>query len=187
MDGALVARAQNGDEAAYRAIIEAYREPVFRLAFLILGDADDAQDVAQETFIRAWGALDRFDRARPLRPWLLRIAANLARNRRRSAGRYWAMVRRVAQQSPGRAPMLETQNVQQDESVALWRAVRRLKPPAQQVIYLRYFLDLSVEETAAALDIQPGTVKSRQHRALQQLRQIIAQDFPLLSEGRSHE
>ena len=72
-----------------------HQQAVFRLAYLLLGDADEAEDVAQETFIRAYRALERFDASRPLRPWLLRIASNLASNQRRSIGRYFGALQRL--------------------------------------------------------------------------------------------
>ncbi|MBV9786854.1 MAG: hypothetical protein JOZ51_01680, partial [Chloroflexi bacterium] len=67
----LIVRAQQGDGTAWEHLVRQHQDAVFRLAYLLLGDADDADDVAQETFIRAFGALDRFDPSRPLRPWLL--------------------------------------------------------------------------------------------------------------------
>ncbi|MEW5987644.1 MAG: sigma factor, partial [Chloroflexota bacterium] len=88
-----VARARQGDNAAWLGLVTQYQEAVFRLAYLILRDADEAEDVAQETFVRAFRSLGRFDSSRPLRPWLLTIAANLARNRRRAIGRYLAAAR----------------------------------------------------------------------------------------------
>lgn len=184
MEPDLVQLACRGDEAAYQSIVEHNQEAVFRLAYLILGDADDAQDVAQETFIRALRSLHRFDSSRPLRPWLLRITANLARNRRRALGRYWKALRRFAGQVPEGADV-EAQSAQQAEAVELWRAIRHLKRPEQEVIYLRYFLELSTEEVADALNTPPGTVKSRLHRALKKLQGVIERDFPHLQEGRA--
>jgi RNA polymerase sigma-70 factor (ECF subfamily) len=87
-EATLVRHAANGDAAAWEPLVLAHQEAVFRLAYLLRGDPDDAEDIAQETFQRAWSYLRRFDPARPLRPWLLSIASNLASNRRRSAGRY---------------------------------------------------------------------------------------------------
>lgn len=180
---ALIIRARQGDQAAWIALVADHQEVIFRLAYLILGDPDDAEDVAQDTFIRAYRSLDRFDVRRPLRPWLLRIATNLARNQLRSSGRYWAALSRF-----GRVDV-ETQGTVTDqtgtdpaETRALWDAVRRLRQSDQTVIYLRYFLDLSVEETAEALKIAPGTVKSRLHRSLRRLEAVIAKDFPILIE-----
>ena len=70
--------ARRGDAGAWEQLVQAYQQAVFRLAYLLLGDADDADDAAQETFIRAYHALSRFDASRPLRPWLLRITTNLS-------------------------------------------------------------------------------------------------------------
>jgi RNA polymerase sigma-70 factor (ECF subfamily) len=83
----LIRLAVNGDATAWEPLVLAHQQAVFRLAYLLLGDPDEAEDVAQETFLRAWRALKGFDSTRPLRPWLLSIAANLSRNRYRSAGR----------------------------------------------------------------------------------------------------
>ncbi len=176
----LIRRALEGSEAAWEALVRAHQEPVFRFAYLLLGDAEEAEDAAQEAFIRAYRALERFDLERPLRPWLLSIAANLARNRRRSLGRYLAAIQRLGQRQapvPG-GSAVEDLSDERLQARLLWQAVRRLDPPSQQVIYLRYFLDLPVEETAQALEVAPGTVKSRTHRAVARLKLIIEREFP---------
>lgn len=176
-----IEHARRGDAAAWEELVRANQEPVFRLAYLLLGDADDAADVAQETFIRAHAAIAGFDAARPLRPWLLRIAANLARNRRRSLRRYLAAVQRAFLGAPLSARLDETAGW---EAGRLWEAVRRLGAADQEVIYLRYFLDLSEAEAARALAVAQGTVKSRTSRALGRLRALIDRDFPDLRAER---
>ncbi|HEX6288559.1 MAG TPA: sigma-70 family RNA polymerase sigma factor [Herpetosiphonaceae bacterium] len=180
----LTARAQQGDGAAWEHVVRQHQDAVFRLAYLLLGDADEAEDVAQETFIRAFDALDRFDLSRPLRPWLLRIATNLAHNRRRAIGRYLAAARRMFQAAPESAPGIEGQSARRWESQILWQAVRRLSVADQQVIYLRYFLDQSEAEMASTLNIASGTVKSRLHRAINRLRAVVEREFPGLREVR---
>lgn len=172
--------ARQGNQAAWEALMRAHQEPVFRLAYLLLGDPDEAEDIAQETFLRAYKALKRFDTERPLRPWLLRIASNLAHNRHRSVGRYLAALMRFAQQDPDH--IKSTTINPDDESQTLWQAVRKMTRPFQEVIYLRYFLDMSENEMVEALDVPPGTVKSRLHRALSNLRGIIERDYPELKE-----
>lgn len=184
MEQDLVRRAQAGDEDAYTVLVRQHEEAVFRLAYLIVGDADDAADVAQETFIRAYRRLDQFDASRPLRPWLLQVAANLARNRRRTLGRYRAMLGRVFAHTPRVAPSAESENTRFQQSEALWQAIHRLDQRDQEIIYLRYMLELSVQETAQVLDVRPGTVKSRLSRALDRLRGVVLAEFPLLTEGR---
>jgi RNA polymerase sigma-70 factor (ECF subfamily) len=182
-ESTLVQRAAAGDASAWEALMLEYQQAVFRLAWLLLGDADEAEDVAQETFLRAWRALARFDPARPLRPWLLSIAANLARNRRRSAGRYVSALMRAFREAP-RSILLEETSTQHADAAALWQAVQHLDLRDQQIVYLRYFLDLPVSETAEVLQVPEGTVKSRLSRALEKLRRIIHTDFPVLLEGR---
>jgi RNA polymerase sigma-70 factor (ECF subfamily) len=178
----LIANARQGDVAAWEVLVGDHQEAVFRLAYLLLADADEAQDAAQEAFIRAFRALDHFDASRPLRPWLLRITANLARNRLRSAGRYWSAVQRWFWEHPGPAVNVEEKSLRRLEAQQVWQAVRRLNPADQQVIYLRYFLELPEAEMAEALEVAPGTIKSRLHRALDRLRPIIEREFPLLHE-----
>jgi len=178
----LIASARQGEQAGWDGLVQQHQGAVFRLAYLLLGDADDAQDVAQEAFIRAFGALERFDSARPLRPWLLRITANLARNRRRSMGRYVAALQRALRAEPEPVLHVEHATLQQIDAQQLWQAVRRLSPPDQEVVYLRFFLELPEAEMAAALDVAPGTVKSRLHRALKRLRSVVEADFPSLQE-----
>jgi RNA polymerase sigma-70 factor (ECF subfamily) len=189
-----VRRAQGGDEVAWSLLVRHHQEAIFRLAFLLLHDADDAEDVTQETLIRAYHALDRFDSARPLRPWLLEITRNQCHNWSRALRRRWAAWQRWGRAVPNDSALAPSQTgadptdaviravSQQWQANALWEAVRRLSVKDQEVVYLRCFLELSVEETAQALNIAPGTVKSRLWRALQRLRQVVEEDFPVLAE-----
>jgi RNA polymerase sigma-70 factor (ECF subfamily) len=184
---AYVLRARQGDEAAWIWLVRHYQEPVFRLAYLILGDADDAEDVAQETFVRAYLSLDRFDEQRPLRPWMMQITANLSRNRRRSLGRYWGAVQRFFQSNVAHAPAPAADATgaavqHRLEADQLWRAVQQLPAAAQETVYMRYFLGLSEAETAEALGVAPGTVKSRLHRALLRLQTVLNVQYPELQE-----
>jgi RNA polymerase sigma-70 factor (ECF subfamily) len=172
-----IRQARQGDAAGWEHIVEEHQQPVFRLAYLLLGDADDAEDVTQETFIRAYRALDRFDPALSMRGWLLRIAANLTHNWRRSSGRYILALQRLlrVQPAPLSTPQLAEQRL---EDQALWASLRELTPADQQVIYLRYFLEVSEAETAEILGVPSGTVKSRLHRALARLRAVLEMETP---------
>jgi RNA polymerase sigma-70 factor (ECF subfamily) len=161
--------------------MRAHQQAVFRLAYLIVGDPDDAEDVAQETFLRAWKHLKGFDATRPLRPWLLSIASNLSSNRRRSAGRYFAALTRAFRAEPLSAT-IEERSSEQQEANELWKAVQKLNMQDQQIVYLRYFLDLPIAETSEVLQVAEGTVKSRLSRALEKLRKVIKDDFPILAD-----
>jgi len=172
----LITHAQKGSIAAWETLVSIYQEPVFRMAYLFLGDPDEAEDIAQETFIRAYYALPRFDSALPLRPWLLRIASNLAKNKLRSIGRFFSALNRLLYE-PEKHP------ASSEDADLLWQAIRRLEIPQRQALYLRYFMDLSEAEMAQSLNVAPGTVKSRLHRAQAALRKIIIQYYPELLPG----
>lgn len=180
-----VRAARQGDVSAWDVLVRQYQQPVFRLAYLILGNAEDAEEIVQDVFIRAFQSLDSFDVERPLQPWLMQITRNLARNRRRSAGRYWAAVQRWWQKTPIKetAPPPD----QKEDAQLLWQAVQTLRPSAQEIIYLRYFLELSEAETAVALALKPGTVKSRTSRALAQLRVVLEEQYPEVAENRDRD
>ena len=173
----LVERARRGDAAAYEEIVHAHQGIAFRTAYVITGSAADADDAAQEAFVKAYYALGRFRRGAPFRPWLLRIVANEARNRRRSSGRRGALAARAAEaeSSGDAAPSPEAALVAGERRDELLAAVNSLREEDRLVIACRYFLDLSEDETAAALDLPRGTVKSRLSRALERLRATLGE------------
>ncbi len=168
----LVARAQRGDVDAYEQLVRAYQRIAFRTAFLLSGNASDAEEAAQDGFVKAYRALARFRRGSPFRPWLLQIVANEAHNRRRSAGRRENLVLRTAAESrPGdAAPSPEAAFLATEGRATLLEAVNGLREEERDVIVLRFFLELSEAETAAALGIPAGTAKSRLARGLERLR-----------------
>ncbi len=148
----------------------------FRTAYLITGSAADAEDAAQDGFVKAWRALWRFRAGAEFRPWLLKIVANEARNRRRSAGRRAGLVLRAAHEVSGEAaPSPEASLLDAERHEALVAAVAGLPEPARLAVACRYFLDLSEDETAAVLGVRRGTVKSRTARALERLREEVGE------------
>jgi len=171
-DSDLIARARRGDAAAYEEIVQRFQHIALRTAYVITGSAADAEDAAQEGFVKAFRALDRFRAGAELRPWLLRIVANEARNRVRSSGRRHNLELRLTEGfRPGdAAPSPEAVAVAADERRRLLQMVNSLSVDDRLVIASRYFLELSGEETAAALGVPEGTVKSRLSRALARLK-----------------
>ncbi|MDQ2984356.1 MAG: sigma-70 family RNA polymerase sigma factor [Actinomycetota bacterium] len=156
----------------------AYQGIAFRTAYLFAGNAADAEEAAQDGFVKAYRALARFRSGEPFRPWLLQIVANEARNRRRSAGRRARLFLRAAEEresSGGAAPSPEDTVLSAERRDELLAALDRLREEDQLVISCRYFLDLSEQETAAALGWRLGTVKSRLSRALDRLREQIGE------------
>ena len=171
-DGELFARAQRGDTAAYEEMVRRYQQLAFRTAYVITGSGPEAEDAVQEGFVKAYRALRTFRPGAEPRPWLLRIVANEARNRVRSSGRRHRLELRLTEGfRPGdAAPSPEAVAVALDERKRLLAMVNALSDEDREVIASRYFLELNGEETAAALGIPEGTVKSRLSRALARLR-----------------
>jgi RNA polymerase sigma-70 factor (ECF subfamily) len=171
-DAELVSRALGGDAPAYEELVRRHAQIAFRTAYLISGSAADAEEAAQDGFVKAHDALGRFRPGAPFRPWLLQIVANEARNRRRSSGRRAALALRAAQESPSEsaAPAPERALLAAEQRSTLLEALESLEERDRLVIACRYLLDLSEAETAAALGCRPGTVKSRLSRALDRLR-----------------
>lgn len=176
-ESVLVRRACQGEAGAWERLIALHQVAAFRLAYLLLGDADEAEDAVQEGLIRAYRSLGRFDQARPFRPWLMRIVTNVTRNQRRSWGRYRGMVKRLLGQMPALSPSLSNPNDQRERNQTLWQAIQQLPSASQELIYLRYFLDLSESEMAETVGVPIGTIKSRLHRSLAKLRTIVETDF----------
>jgi RNA polymerase sigma factor (sigma-70 family) len=171
-DGELVERARRGDVEAYEQLVQRYQGLASRVAYLVARDAADAEDAAQEAFVKAFYALDRFRKGAAFKPWLLRIVTNEALNRRRSAGRRAGLALRAAEEpvSGDAAPSPETAALELEKRRTLLAALESLAEPDRLVVTYRYFLDLSEAEMAAALGVPRGTVKSRLSRALVKLR-----------------
>ena len=172
-DAELIELARGGDVRAYGDLVERYREVAFRTAYLIARNAADAEEAAQDAFVKAYYALDRFRTTEPFRPWILRIVSNEARNARRSAARRERLALRSAERRGpgGAAPSSDAAAIAHETRAALIAALETLSERDRMVIGYRYLLDLSEAETAVALGIRPGTVKSRLSRALARLRE----------------
>ncbi|HYY81146.1 MAG TPA: sigma-70 family RNA polymerase sigma factor, partial [Actinomycetes bacterium] len=147
-DQELVALARKGDARAYEALVRRYQELAFRTAWVIAGSAADAEDAAQEGFVKAWSAMSRFRAGAAFRPWLLAIVANEARNRRRSGRRQEDLALRVAEDRPSgdAAPSPEAAALAAERRRLLLAAVNRLPDADRRVIACRWFLELSEAE-----------------------------------------
>jgi RNA polymerase sigma-70 factor (ECF subfamily) len=169
----LAARAREGDARAFEELVRPHWEVMFRVAYVHTRDAASAEDAAQEALLKAWRAIGRLRPGEPVRPWLLAIAANEARNRRRSAGRRTGLALRAAAAEPPAAsePSPEAALVAAEERALLLERLEALPDDARVVLTCRYLLGLSEAETAAAVGVAPGTVKSRTARALDRLRE----------------
>jgi len=170
----LLARARQGDLPAFEEIVGRYQRRVYGVALRIVRSHAVADDVAQEAFLKAWRALDRFELGRPFGPWVCRIAANLAVNHVRSP---------VAREDPLPEGHGETKAVGEDPLGAvldteaqqlLHEALEELPPDQRAVFVLRAVEEMSYSEIAEALDLSPGTVMSRLFRAREKLAKSLA-------------
>jgi RNA polymerase sigma-70 factor (ECF subfamily) len=178
-DAELIARAARGDVPAYEELVRRYRQVAFRTAYLVTRGSAEAEDATQEAFVKAYYALHRFRPDSAFRPWILRIVANEARNRMRSARRREWLALRLAEDRPSGASAQapEAAAVSADTARALLAALSALPERDRLVVSYRYLLELSEAETAAALGVRPGTVKSRLSRALDKLRASLPADL----------
>ena len=149
----------------------------FRVALVAAGDRADAEEAVQDGFVKADRALARFREGAPFRPWLLRIVANEAHNRRRSAGRRAGLALRAAAAAAGAAapaPPAAARSHHRRDAVLPARGA--LDERDRDVLVHRFLLDLGEEETAAALGVRRGTVKSRTSRALERMRAALGEE-----------
>ena len=176
-DTELVERAKHGDEDAYAVLVTRYQALAARTAYVITGSDADAEEAAQEGFVKAYFALDRFRAGAPFRPWLLRIVANEAINRRKAVGRRPTVGLSVAldRPSPDTALSPEGAALASERRESVLGALRKMREEDRLVIAYRYFFDLSEAEMADALGVAHGTVKSRLSRALVRLRALIGE------------
>jgi len=189
----LVDRARDGDVGAYEELVRRYQSLAGRTAYVITGGHADAQDAVQEAFVKAYYALGRFRSGSEFRPWLLRIVANEAINRRRATRRTSVLALRGAEEAgagpagpsgvplgaPGgrhsddAAPSPEAAALAHELRSQVVAALNRLREEDRLVIAYRYFFDLSEAEMAESLGCARGTVKSRLSRALRRLQREL--------------
>jgi len=170
----LLARARQGDLAAFETVVRRYQRRVYGVALRIVRAHDVADDVAQEAFVRAWRSLDRFELGRPFGPWVCRIAANLAVNHVRSPrAREEGLPEGYAEtRSSDPGPLGAVLDAEARE--VLDEAMGGLSPEQRAVFVLRAVEDMSYEEIAGALGISQGTVMSRLFRARERLAKALA-------------
>lgn len=172
----LIASARNGDTRAFEQLVRLHQGIALRVAYLVVRDHVEAEDVTQEAFVKAHRSLNGFREEAPFRPWLLKIVRNEALNRVRGGKRRDRLELRLANEavSGDAAPSPEAVVVSQQETGQLLNMIDDLPERYRSVVVHRYLLDLSEQETAEILDLPVGTVKSRTSRALERLRRRLA-------------
>jgi RNA polymerase sigma-70 factor (ECF subfamily) len=168
---ALLIRCQRGDREAFAPIVARHMRRAAAFALAWTGNSDDALDLSQEAFVRAFRAIHRFDAARPFYPWFHRIQRKLCLNHLGRSSRLHEVPLAddfdVAIDRPGPQEELERAELRN----AVWTAVRRLNPQDREILVLREWQNLTYAEIAVVLDIPSGTVMSRLHAARRRLRE----------------
>lgn len=165
-DSALVADTQHGNDDAFRQLVERYQTPVYNLAFRMLGNPGDAEDAAQETFLRAYSRLSSFHLNERFATWLLSIAAHycIDRTRRRS---YSISLDddTLRETMPTTEPAIDDELLQREDEKQIIRLLDQLEPTTRLVVVLKYWHDQSLEEIARTTSSTIGAVKVKLHRA----------------------
>lgn len=157
-----------------------YQEAAFRAAFLVLRDADEAQDAAQEGMVKAYRAVRAFRPGHEFRPWLLRIVINQSLTALRSRRRGAAAAERLAAYERPLPHTVDETVIDRERARLIWAALDSLREQERVVVYMRYFLGLPERELAEYLGCAQGTVKSRLHRSLRKLRDVVVNRYPQL-------
>jgi RNA polymerase sigma-70 factor (ECF subfamily) len=190
---AWVAQAQQGSDEAFTKLVEAYQTHVYNLCYRMLGEPESAEDAAQETFLRAYQHLHRYDQKRPFATWLLSIAAHYCIDRLRR--RKFSMISVDQDEEEGGielpdadAPNPESEAVRGEQREQMQHLLKRLDSVDRAAIVLRYWHDCSEAEIAETLNLTVSAVKSRLHRARRELAGLWQEESPRTKhERRPHE
>jgi RNA polymerase sigma-70 factor (ECF subfamily) len=170
-DSSLVIETLNGDREAFGMLVERYERQIFNLAFRICGDYEDAMDVTQTVFVKAFERLRTFDPSRKFFSWLYRMGVNESLNQVKRQSR----IVRVEFDPPSRSPGPEQQVIREQADGLVQSALRRLGEDYRVVIILRHFVDLSYSQIADVLAIPEKTVKSRLYSARQRMKELLTE------------
>ena len=178
-DAALVAAALRGDNAAFSALMGRHKGSLYRFIRRYVGDADEALDLVQETFVSCWSKLDAFDRARPFPVWLRRIALNKCRDwsRRRKVRHFFFGAGSISEHTPN--PESTTPEVSDEARLAaLDKAIAGLPQTLKEPLLLTVFDELSHQQAASLLGVTAKAIETRVYRAKQRLRQALNDGAP---------
>lgn len=189
-DAELVKQTLCGNTSAYNTLVQRYQRQVYNLAYRMLGNAEDAGDLVQETFLRAFGALNSFRQDASFLTWLYKIASNLCIDQLRSRKAKGALSLDVELEE-GREPAASPRNGGPEDSAmrgavqeTVQRAILNLPEKYRIVVVMRHLQDMSVNEIARILDLPTGTVKTHLFRARDMLRERLGPVLEMETDGK---
>ncbi|RMG45308.1 MAG: sigma-70 family RNA polymerase sigma factor [Acidobacteria bacterium] len=172
-DPDLVRSSRRGDLEAFSELVRRYQRPLTAVALRSTGDLADADDLVQETFLRAFDRLDRLEDPDRFGPWLFRILRNLLADRGRRAGRE-VSGEEAAAEMPDTAPGAEAELLAREAARAVREAIDAIPPGRQREVFeMRYLEGLPVQEIARRLGVHTGTIKVHLHRTVRRLRKVV--------------
>jgi RNA polymerase sigma-70 factor (ECF subfamily) len=171
----LISRARDGDQEAFRQLVERYQGAVYNLAYRMLGDPGDAEDAAQEIFVRIYRQLGRYDPARKFSTWVLAIATNYCIDQLRRRRMQLVPLENIIPWARAREAGPEGEAITQEARDEVQRLITRLPEKYRAPLVLRYFEELSMIEIAEVLGMPEGTVKTQIHRARKALGKLLAE------------
>ena len=174
VDTSLVIEAQSGNQEAFSRLVTRYSGRIYTAAYSFLRNMDDASDIVQEVFIRAYRNISSFDSVRPLYPWLYRIARNLCINKVKNMNS--RNVSLPEWELRARTDDPETRYMKQQEADAVLHAMKKLPEKFREIIELKHFQECSYQEIAEILDIPVGTVMSRLYNARMKLKDELSKE-----------
>jgi RNA polymerase sigma-70 factor (ECF subfamily) len=173
-ESAWLNKAQRGDAQAFTCLLEAYQRPVFNLCYRMLGNAQDAEDAAQETFLRAYQSLKRYDNSRPFSTWLLSIAAHYCIDQIRKRRVQIVSVEELpVPDLPEPSPGMESNLSKKEEQQRIKAVIGVLDATDRAAVVMYYWYDFSYEEICQSLTLSMSALKSRLHRA----RRVMAEEW----------
>jgi RNA polymerase sigma-70 factor, ECF subfamily len=188
-----VAEACRGDQIAFGNLVRAYERPVYNLAYRMLGNPHEAEDAAQETFLRAYANLEKYDPAHKFSTWLFAIANNHCIDRLRKRRAIYVSIEDnpVLENLESETPLPEPSALRLEQSREVQQLIEKLDPDYRTPLILRYWEDYSYEEIAETMTLTVAAVKSRLFRARQQIAQLYRdsqsalREKELIEKGRS--
>ena len=179
-----ITQARRGNRKAFSRLVEAYQRPVYSITYRMLGNPEEAEDAAQEAFLRAYSNLQKYDTERKFSTWLFSIANHHCIDRLRKRRMTWISIddNPVLSNLPGSSPQPERHALGQEERDYVQQVLDRLEPSYKLPLILRYWEDSSYEEIAEIMNISVSAVKSRLFRARQQVAALYEEQEPALRQ-----
>lgn len=174
-ESVLISRARDGDHDAFRELVERYQGAVYNLAYRMLGDPNDAEDAAQEIFVRIYRQLGRYDPTRKFSTWTLAIATNYCIDQLRRRRMQLVPLENIIPWARSRETGPEGEAITQESRDEVQRLIKQLPEKYRAPLVLRYFDEMSCAEIAEVLGMPEGTVKTQIHRARKALEKLLAE------------